>query len=246
MMKFFFEIHKGNPQEGPGSDECTERALRVIADRLPVNPRVLDVGCGPGRQTMLLSQLLPKASITALDKYQWYLDQLNASIKVRGISNITTINGSMDDMPFQEQFDLIWSEGALYIMGVENALKYLQGYLKPNGFLSFSDLVWIKPDVPDEIRSYLGTAGAEDVSREKRYETIENAGYLVEDHFVLPEEAWLDNYYAPIAKRLKMMDEQHGDDPEYQEAAASEREEVAMYKKYKDYYGYVFYVCRKR
>ena len=43
------------PQQGPGSDASTLRALRMLGE-LPDAPRVLDLGCGPGRQTLALAR----------------------------------------------------------------------------------------------------------------------------------------------------------------------------------------------
>ena len=82
------------------------------------------------------------------------------------------------------------------------------------------------------------------VSREERAATIDESGYVIEEQFIVPEDAWLKNYYEPIAERLKILDAQYGDDEVYNKAATAEREEAYLYRKYKDYYGYVFYVCR--
>jgi hypothetical protein len=48
--EFFFEIHQDNPREGPGNLESTKKAFSML-NNLPESPRILDVGCGPGRQT---------------------------------------------------------------------------------------------------------------------------------------------------------------------------------------------------
>jgi SAM-dependent methyltransferase len=47
------------------------------------------------------------------------------------------------EMP-PESFDLIWSEGALYNIGIENALRICHGLLHPGGYLAFTDAVWRK------------------------------------------------------------------------------------------------------
>jgi len=61
----FLEIYGTLPRAGPGSTPDTLRALSLVPGR---NPRmVLDAGCGPGAQTLVLAEALPKADILALD-----------------------------------------------------------------------------------------------------------------------------------------------------------------------------------
>lgn len=50
----FFALHHGLPRQGPGSD-ATSRRLLALAGPLPARPRVLDLGCGPGRSALLLA-----------------------------------------------------------------------------------------------------------------------------------------------------------------------------------------------
>ena len=78
-MRIFFEIHHDNPQEGPGDFESTRRAFSLLKDLPPV-PRILDAGCGPGRQTFDLCRLT-KGSITAVDFHQPYIDALQRQSK---------------------------------------------------------------------------------------------------------------------------------------------------------------------
>ena len=68
-------LHRGLPREGPGSDQCTAQALRLLPV-LPREPVVLDLGCGPGRQALVLARMLG-SKVIAIDLHQPYLDQLN-------------------------------------------------------------------------------------------------------------------------------------------------------------------------
>jgi SAM-dependent methyltransferase len=64
----------------------------------------------------------------------------------------------MDAMDFQQMtFDVVWSEGALYIMGFENALRSCRGLLKPGGYLAASELCWFGDDPPDEVQVFFET-----------------------------------------------------------------------------------------
>jgi ubiquinone/menaquinone biosynthesis C-methylase UbiE len=52
----FFQIHTGLDREGPGSRQSTGKAFSCIRG-LPPNPGILDIGCGPGTQTVQLAEL---------------------------------------------------------------------------------------------------------------------------------------------------------------------------------------------
>ena len=54
--EIFFEIHRGNPREGPGNFAATRKAYSALSD-LPDRPIILDIGCGPGQQTIDLAAL---------------------------------------------------------------------------------------------------------------------------------------------------------------------------------------------
>ena len=62
--------------------------------------------------------------------------------------------GDMRELALAESsFDLIWSEGALYNIGIPRALSICAGLLRKGGYLVFTDAVWCKPNPPLEIKS---------------------------------------------------------------------------------------------
>ncbi len=67
--------------------------------------------------------------------------------------DIETRELSMMDMPFEpESFDLLWSEGSIFIIGLERGLKEFLTFIKPNGYLAFTEMCWFTTDPQDEIR----------------------------------------------------------------------------------------------
>lgn len=54
FLAAFMELHHGLPRQSPGSD-ATTRHLLSLCGPLPERPRVLDLGCGPGRSALLLA-----------------------------------------------------------------------------------------------------------------------------------------------------------------------------------------------
>ena len=121
LMEVFFDVQGDLPRQGPGDDASTLKVIALCGE-LPNAPSILDIGCGPGAQTIALAQALPDAIITAVDIHAPYLDQLRN--RAEGTDRITTKEADMAALPFEpSSFDVLWSEGAAYIMGVGAALK---------------------------------------------------------------------------------------------------------------------------
>lgn len=62
----FFELHAGLARQGPGADAHTRRAFALVGD-LPPAPVIVDVGCGPGMQTLELARLT-RSTVHAVDR----------------------------------------------------------------------------------------------------------------------------------------------------------------------------------
>ena len=75
MCEVFFDIYEALPRVGPGNAESTLRALAMVGS-LPEGALVLDLGCGPGKQTFDLAGALPNAQVLAVDLHQPFLDRL--------------------------------------------------------------------------------------------------------------------------------------------------------------------------
>ncbi len=157
-MEVFFEIHSDNPREGPGDFESTKRAFNSITD-LPENPLLLDIGCGPGKQTFDLLKI-STANITAIDNHQPFLDTIQDKIDTTNIGNrLQVFNKDMSNLDFEdESFDVIWAEGAIYQMGFENGLNNWKKFLKPNGFIAVTELSWINDNPPQELFNFWNNA----------------------------------------------------------------------------------------
>ncbi len=246
MTDYFIEFYKRLDRQGPGDDKYTEMAFRLL-DELPHNPRILDVGCGSGKQTLALARMAP-CQITAVDVYDCFLDILNESVSRENLKgSITTMNASMFELPFEdEQFDLIWSEGSIYIMGFEKGLIQWKRFLKPGGYQVASEMTWLRKDIPKEIFDFWKSAYAEIDTLTEKLNVIEKCGYQPLAHFTLPHYGWQQNYYDLMEVQKQNYLKLYGHVEEARQVVESELElEMNLYKKYKDYYGYVFYIMQK-
>jgi ubiquinone/menaquinone biosynthesis C-methylase UbiE/DNA-binding transcriptional MerR regulator len=244
MMKYFMEMFCQNHRQGPGNKESTLKALNKV--NIPDKPQILDVGCGNGIQTMDLASNL-NANIIAIDNHDELLDLAKANFEnLESNSDITVQNCSMTALPYDnESFDLIWSEGAIYIMGFEEALKEWKRFIKPEGYLVVSDMGWFSDSPPEEILKYWNTYNPGTKYIHEFKSAIERTGYALIDYFQLPREAWIENFYEPLQEIVNNMKKKYQNNSEALEVLKSQSEEIAMYKKYGKYYGYFFFVLKK-
>jgi SAM-dependent methyltransferase len=244
MEDLFFEVHQGLPTEAPGSDEATLEALSHVPG-LPPRPSVLDVGCGPGRQTLVLAQGTD-GEITAVDTHLPFLEALQARAREQDLSgSITPLNRSMMELEFEpESFDLIWSEGAAYIMGLGNALRSWRRFLKAGGALALTECVWLTDRPAPEVRAFWQRGYPAMMSVNDNLDLIRESGYEVLRHFTLPESAWW-NYYAPMRRRIDGLRVRYAGNEEAARQLDAEEAEIRLFERYPGQYGYEFFVMMK-
>ena len=244
-MNIFFEIHQGNRREGPGDSDSTIHALSYLGN-LPTDIRILDIGCGPGMQTISLAKNI-EGKIIALDTHQPYLDQLkNLAAKKHLSKRITVQHGSMFALKFDaESFDIIWSEGAIYIIGFEKGLQEWKTFLKKGGYLVVSEIAWFREDLPVDLQQYWNKIYPNIKTVPDHLKIIRNADYRLVAHFRLPESAWWKNYYHPIEKKILQLELKYSSDPEAMEIIQAEKAEIELFRKYSEFYGYEFYIMQK-
>jgi SAM-dependent methyltransferase len=244
-MSIFRELTEGLPRQGPGSPEATLRALGLVRE-LPDRPRILDIGCGSGAQTIELARAT-SGEIVAVDIRQRFLDELTEHARDAGVlSQITTVNASMFDMQFPaESFDLIWSEGAIYIAGFAAGLSAWRRFLKPGGWLAVSELSWLVPNPPAETAQFWARNYPGMKSIERNCQVISETGYVDADGFVLPVQDWWDNYYGPGQTRVAALRKKYAGDPDVLAILEDAQREYDLFRVHCDVYGYVFFVMRK-
>ncbi len=190
---------------------------------------------------------ISSGNITALDIHVPFIETLRHSASQEGVSEkIHCLVEDMAVMNFPEaSFDVIWSEGSIFIVGFENGLKSWKPFLKPGGFLVVSELVWVKREIPQEAQDFFDLEYPPMKHYEDLFPVIKSAGYEVIASFLLPTDSWWINYYGPAEKRVEEMRVKYKADGEVQQNLDIFQKEIEIYKKYSEYYGYYFYIMRK-
>jgi SAM-dependent methyltransferase len=242
--KLFFEVFEPLPRQGPGSRSSAKRALDLCTS-LPASPAILDLGSGAGAQTFHLAELTT-GTIVAIDNHAPNIERLRAEVAERDLGErIHPLVGDIGKPEHEpESFDLIWSEGALYNIGIEEALRLYHPLLSPGGYLAFTEAVWRKENPPPQVKTafedYTSMGSARDV-----LDKIEKSGFALVDHFTLPCEDWWDDFYTPMARRIEELRGRYAGDAEALAALDEIAREPELHRLHSDYYAYEFFVARR-
>lgn len=189
------------------------------------NPRILDIGCGSGIPTIELTKLCD-CRIVALDNDGFQLKLLEKRLKEQGLTDrIDIVNRSVTDMNFdKESFDIIWSEGLIFVVGFERGLEEWRYFLKPNGFMA----------VHDERG---------DVEKKLRY--IAHSGYRLLDYFILDKDVWWSEYCSPLENEIQKIRDKYPDKPEILKKFKKEQQEIDLFKKDPGKFESTFFILQK-
>jgi ubiquinone/menaquinone biosynthesis C-methylase UbiE len=188
-------------------------------------PRILDIGCGSGAPTMELARL-GQGEVIGIDIDQLALDKLTKKIREAGFSNrVQAVNCSIFDMVFPyESFNIIWSEGAIFVIGFERGIQQWKRFLKPSGFMVIHD---------------------EKGNVEEKLEQISRYGYKLLGYFILTEDTWWTEYFAPLEKLIAESQTSYTDDPHTLEELNQAQRELEMFNNNPERNSSVYFVIQK-
>ena len=240
------DLHRPSRRQGPGGETETRLAIELANLDASAPLEIADIGCGTGTSTLLLAREL-NAHVTAVDLLPQFTDELQARADNAGLSDsIDILVGSMDALPFAEgQFDVIWSEGAIYNIGFRRGASDWRRFLKPGGVLAVSEITWTTGKRPPDLQAYWEAAYPEIGTVSAKVAVLEESGYSPLACFTLPQHCWLENYYLPLQRSFDGFLERHGHSERAREIVAAEREEIALYQRCGQYYSYGFYIARR-
>lgn len=245
FFEIFLEIFGSLPRQGPGNLASAQKALRYC-ENLPNTPEILDLGCGTGAQTFQLAELT-HGSIVAVDQQSTSIEKLNQQLAQLTLTDrIRAQVGDMaEPMMAPSSFDLIWSEGALYNIGIPRALSICAGLLRKSGYLVFTDAVWCSANPPDSVKAIFESDYPTMGTVADLVSLIESSTFELLNHFPLPPEAWWDDFYTPMERIIEEFLGKYADDPEALEILKQLALEPAAHRKNSDYYNYEFFITRK-
>ncbi len=246
-MRYFYQLFEQLPRQGPGDAHHTRKAIDSARPHLPSAPTILDIGCGSGAQTLTVAATLG-GTITALDNHPPFLEQLRQQARAEQLeAHIFPCLGDLQQLPFPPaSFDLIWSEGAIYLMGLTAGLRHWGTRLKSNGILVISDNLWLHRSPHPEVRAFWQEESPEMLDLSATQARIQRLGYTVLDHFTLPIPVWEESYYRPLEQGIAAMRQQYpASDPILEQTLATLEQEMRIFRLADGAYSYQYWVLTK-
>jgi len=238
-LRALLHLHAGLPRKGPGSERLSRALLAELGPRLPARPRAADLGCGNGAAAVLLAETLD-AEVVAVDASAVFVDELRARLPTsRG-----RVEPRVGDLlePGVGRLDLIWCEGAAYAVGVERALAAWRPLLAADGVVVFSECCWTAPAPPAECAEFWAAAYPAMTTPGGVVALAERLGYRLRRAERLAPDDWEASYYGPLAARCDALAGEAATDPALAAAIAEARAEMALFRRYARWYGYVVFV----
>jgi SAM-dependent methyltransferase len=246
LSPMFYELFEPLPRQGPGDEASTLRALSLLPT-LPATARVLDVGCGAGTQTLVLAAHTP-ARLTAVDNHASFVEELRRRAEARGLADrIDARVGDMGNLGFPDaSFDVVWSEGAIFVIGFERGLREWRRLLVPGGHLVVSDACLWTPSPSPECAAFLGDECPGIRTAEAVADSVAGCGYDLVGRFRLPGAAWWEDYYTPLIASVARLRARHPGNAEAEGLAGMMEREMDIHRRLGGEYGYDFFVMRRR
>lgn len=230
----FFRLHDGLPREGPGSRETLDWALSLAPP--PAGGVICDAGCGPGADIAALLAHVPEGRVEALDLHAPFVAKARARY---ADPRVSVRVGDMGDLT--GPYDLIWSAGALYFLGIEDGLSRWGRALAPGGAVAFSEACWFTDRPSARARAYWEQEYPQMTDEAGVAAQVSAAGFELLGQRRLPDAAW-EAYFEPMERRIATL--RPGADDALLSVLAEAEQEIATWRACRAEYGYLLSVAR--
>ena len=95
----------------PFSTPIFEEALRALAPLLAPDARVMDAGCGPGRELRMMATRVPQGEVVGVDLAAGMVLSAHRAARAAGLDNTAFAQADVSELPaeFDEQFDVVYN-----------------------------------------------------------------------------------------------------------------------------------------
>jgi ubiquinone/menaquinone biosynthesis C-methylase UbiE len=165
----------------PFSRPIFEEALSCMRMHcLTSSARVLDAGCGPGRELRQMARLVPRGEVVGIDLAAGMVQSAYRATRAQGLDNTAFFQADVGDLPrvFDGQFDLVYNSLAHHhYPEPAAAARAVLRCLRPGGvycvvdpgpawyvalsapIARWADPGWVGFHTPEQFRELLQTAG---------------------------------------------------------------------------------------
>ena len=236
MKQAFFTLHSDVPREGPGDAASLAWAMNLAG--VAADARILDAGAGPGADVAGLLAHAPKGHVTAIEAHAPFVERIQAAWA--GEPRVTARQGDMGQPG--GPYDFIWCVGALYFLGITEGLTAWRDVLAPQGAVAFSELTLFTDDPAPEVLA-LGNDYAAFGTLDTLKSRIDAAGYELLGLEKVSDAGW-EAYFLPLEARVAIL--RSGADADMTQVLDEQEAEIALWRRYRDQFGYALAVVRPR
>ncbi|MRH20186.1 methyltransferase domain-containing protein [Rhodovulum strictum] len=236
-MEAFFTLYDDLPRGGPSDDDSLNWALALAG--VPEDGAICDAGCGPGADIAALLAHVPRGRVEAVELHPHYAAR--AAARFADEPRVRVRQGDMGTLG--GPFDLIWSAGALYFLGVTEGLTRWRAALAPGGAVAFSEACWFTAAPSARARTFWDREYPQITDAAGIAAQVEAAGYTVLGQRPLSDAAWED-YFQPMEDRIATL--RPGAPPALAEVLTAAEDEIATWRACRAEYGYLLTVARPR
>ncbi|WLR43336.1 class I SAM-dependent methyltransferase [Bacillus carboniphilus] len=160
----------------PGGIALTKYAIEQVP--LSIADKILDIGCGTGASSILLSNL--GMEVVGVDHHPKMIEKANL-LKKQQDSDATFLCEDITNLSFQdESFDCLLIESVLTFTPLKSSLNELSRVLKPKGWLIAIELTVKQTLTKDEKDELVAFYGFNEFYRNEEWVTLlKNSGYEV-------------------------------------------------------------------
>ncbi|WP_424358876.1 SAM-dependent methyltransferase [Methanocella sp. MCL-LM] len=224
---------------GGRSFTLTSGLIACLTDK----SRVLEIACGKGEASCAIAQKFG-CRVEGFDIDRGLISYASDKALDTGVGEIVKFevrDGTKMDFG-TGQYDLIVAEGgALTYVDREKGVRRCAELLKDGSYLAVTDLIYLREDVPPEIREVYEENGTFRFLNEIGYRRLlEQHGFEIVHLSMVPQSAW-DRYYMSMSRLIRKPD--FGFPEEFRQAMAREID-VYYAKNAMFYVGYIYIVAR--
>jgi trans-aconitate 2-methyltransferase len=135
-------LHSWRPEKYERSSSTQQLWAGELISKIEIegSERVLDIGCGDGKITARIADLVPKGSVLGIDSSEEMVRFAKEKFPPESHQNLRFQEADARDLSFEEEFDLVVSFAALHWIADHGpVLRGIRRALKPGGrtFLQF-------------------------------------------------------------------------------------------------------------
>ncbi len=232
-MSAFLTLYTGLAREGPGTPEDVAWAAEIAG--LAPDAAILDAGCGTGGDIEALLDAAPHGTVTAIDQEGSFIRAVRQDWAAD--DRVWAEVGDMSDL--KGEYDLIWSAGAVYFLGVTQALAAWRDALRPGGAVAFSHPCHFTATPSQQARGFW--EGFETTDAAGIDAQVRDAGYRTRATRKVANAGW-ETYYLGLGARAKQL--RPGADAEMTKVLDAAEAEIAAWRAVKDETGYLISVVK--